>query len=484
MLRNKPPMRHIVVLIPGSLGSVLQKDGQDIWPDPAQVIWKAITSLGESVRRLEQLKLNGDDYHADYLGDGITATRLMPDAILIPGFKKIDGYSKISQWLQHNLQFKLEKEKNFFDFPYDWRRDNRVSARLLQRLINDKLPQWRESSGYSDAKVILLAHSMGGLVARHYLEVLEGWKDCKALITFGTPYLGSVKILDYLANGYKKIPFLDLTEVVRSFTSAYQLLPIYEMLKIGDNYQRVAETQEEIPGVNKTRAKEALNFHRDIENAVNNRNSETYIKIPFVGVQQQDTFQSAELVNGKLVPSWELPPNIDSVYGDGDDTVPSISAVPIELQYKSQERFLPQRHGSLHNDNNLLTSLRRILEEMNIPSGRKAIRGELTQEEVRRQEAISLYLDDVYLHNEPIELRARLLNLQGTPREVRGRIELLAGTNQERILDNVNLHLHDEEWVLTKENLPPGLYRLKVEVIMSEVGANPPPDICDIFAVV
>jgi triacylglycerol esterase/lipase EstA (alpha/beta hydrolase family) len=63
---------------------------------------------------------------------------------------------------------------------------------------------------------------MGGLVARYYLEVLEGWRDCRALITFGTPYRGSANALNYLANGYKKL-FLDLTEVMRSFSSIYQL---------------------------------------------------------------------------------------------------------------------------------------------------------------------------------------------------------------------------------------------------------------------
>ena len=72
---------------------------------------------------------------------------------------------------------------------------------------------------------------MGGLVSRYYLEVLEGWRDAKALFTFGTPYRGSPMALNFLANGYKN-QFLDLTEVLRSLPSADQLLPIYEMLDI------------------------------------------------------------------------------------------------------------------------------------------------------------------------------------------------------------------------------------------------------------
>jgi len=130
--------------------------------------------------------------------------------MLVPGLVKIDGYSGISRLITDHFEVvsgKTDDERpaNFFEFPYDWRRDNRVAARMLKRLIDPQLPQWRTYSGATDAKVILLAHSMGGLVARYYLEVLEGWQGCKALITFGTPYRGSANALNYLTNGYKKL---------------------------------------------------------------------------------------------------------------------------------------------------------------------------------------------------------------------------------------------------------------------------------------
>ena len=108
----------------------------------------------------------------------------------------------------------------------------------MQQLIDKRLPQWREKTGNEKAKVIILAHSMGGLVARHYLEVLEGWQNCRALVTFGTPYRGAVNSVNYLANE-QRLGFADLTDIVRSFTSVYQLIPIYPMVKIGENYQQV-----------------------------------------------------------------------------------------------------------------------------------------------------------------------------------------------------------------------------------------------------
>lgn len=125
------------------------------------------------------MALGGDDPNVDDLGDGIRATRLVPDAHLIPGLVKIDGYSAMVRLITDT--FKVQRGSidddgpaNFFEFPYDWRRDNRVAARQLKTLIDRRLSQWRAFSGADDAKVILLAHSMGGLVARHYLEMLDG----------------------------------------------------------------------------------------------------------------------------------------------------------------------------------------------------------------------------------------------------------------------------------------------------------------------
>ena len=49
-----------------------------------------------------------------------------------------------------------------------------------------------------------MAHSMGGLVSRYYLEVLGGWHNARALFTFGTPYRGSLNAVNVLANGMRK----------------------------------------------------------------------------------------------------------------------------------------------------------------------------------------------------------------------------------------------------------------------------------------
>jgi pimeloyl-ACP methyl ester carboxylesterase len=210
----KERMRDIVVLLPGAMGSVLQKDGKDVWAT-GRVARAALTGLGSS--SLQQLKLEGDDPDVDDLEDGIQANSLITVPHLIAGLTKIDDYSALSHLITDYFQVIKanaddDRPANFFEFSYDWRRDCRVNARLLKKLIDQRLPQWREYSGAKDAKVILLAHSMGGLISRYYLEVLEGWRDCRALVTFGTPYRGAVDAVNYLANGYKQL-FVELTEV-------------------------------------------------------------------------------------------------------------------------------------------------------------------------------------------------------------------------------------------------------------------------------
>lgn len=157
------------------------------------------------------------------------------------------------------------------------------------------------------------------------------------ILAFGTPYRGSLMAVNFLANNYKKA-FIDLTKVLRSLNSVYQLLPIYQVLQIGNESHRIAEVAN-LPNILQERAKDALAFHRDIEAAVKNnrsdRNYRPYATVPFVGVRQP-TLQSAELKEGKITVSRELPSitsnqNLASL-ADGDGTVPKISAFPIEFR--------------------------------------------------------------------------------------------------------------------------------------------------------
>jgi pimeloyl-ACP methyl ester carboxylesterase len=457
-MKAKSPMKDMIVILPGILGSVLQKDGKDLWAVSGQAVWQILTKAGETIH---DLKLSQDDPVADSLGDGIRATSLIQDAHLIPGFWKIDGYTKTASLITDHFDVTSgdiyndpdDRAANFYHFPYDWRRDNRANARILKRLIDKRLKCWREKSGASDAKVILLAHSMGGLVSRYYLEVLEGWRDSRALFTFGTPYRGSLKAVNFLANGYKQL-FLDLTEVMRSLTSIYQLLPIYEVIKIGESYKRIAEA-DGLPNIDKLKAQDALAFHREIEAAIERHLKleeyrQGFTVVPIAGVQQP-TLQSAVLENGKLSASEDLPAVLRNRpdLGDGDGTVPQVSAIPIERSKNFDNFFIAEQHGSLQNQKQVLDNLQNCLELSQFDlAGVKA-----------PQSAIGISLDDLYLSDDLVTIRARV---SGAVSFGKLKAEITSITGDHPAL-NLAFEQRDREWILAVDNLKSGLYRLSVQ---------------------
>jgi CHAT domain/Lecithin:cholesterol acyltransferase len=382
------PMPDVVVLLPGITGSVLRDSrGRDLWAPTAGTAARALVSLGRSINDLELR-----DEHAD---DGVTAPLMIPDLHLIPGLWKIDGYSKVSRYLQQ--QFAVTPGKNFFAFPYDWRRDNRVAARRLKERTDRWLREWRRES--PDAKLILVAHSMGGLVARYFLECLEGWRDTRRLVTFGTPYRGSLNALNFLANGMRKrlgpIPLLDLSRLLRSFPSTYQLLPIYPCLDPGDGtLVRVSEAVG-LPHVDPERARAAEAFHREIERAVTAHLDDEayrrgrYIINPIVG-----TFQATLLSARRAGDGVECLRAYPGFEPDGDGTVPRVSATPIEFPHEEGAMFAAERHGSLQDNDGVLVQLAGLL------SGQDTSR-------VRAGTDAGLELDDAFGAGEPVAFRFR-----------------------------------------------------------------------------
>ena len=455
---SKIPIKDMVIILPGILGSVLQKDGKDLWAVSKQSIWNAFTN---SRQALENLTLD-EDSEDIRLDDGIQATRIMSDGQLIPGLVKIDGYSRTDRFITDNFEVTFgdfysdpaDKAANYYHFPYDWRRDCRANARILKTLVDKRLKRWREASGASDAKVIFLAHSMGGLVARCYLEVLGGWQTARSLVTFGTPYRGAFDAVNFLANGYKKL-FLDFTDAVRSFTSIYQLLPIYPALKVNDSYQRIAEVAG-LPNIDQQKARSALQFHREIEAAVAKNQTDEHYRtqfrtLPIVGVSQP-TMQSAEWHKGEITVSRDLPAILSGqpALGDGDGTVPQVSALPIEQSQGLNNLFIAETHGALQYQQQVLQDLLK-----------KLATAQFDVSEIRKpQAAIGLSVDDLYLSDEAIALTAQVTSPQ-TVDGLLAHVEPLTAIGQ-----SITVPFEQQQanqWSLTLDTLPVGLYRVTVQ---------------------
>lgn len=78
-------------------------------------------------------------------------------------------------------------------FGYNWLQDNKTSAESLKTYIDDVLRLYREKHGYGLAqeKVIIVTHSMGGLVARYASQVLGINNKILGIVHGVIPDLGS-----------------------------------------------------------------------------------------------------------------------------------------------------------------------------------------------------------------------------------------------------------------------------------------------------
>lgn len=365
----KLPMKDVVVLLPGITGSRLVKDGKEVWDVSAGAVGRALFSLGGSITRLA---LNGDDPDAEYLDDGVREAGLLPDLHFLPGMDwRIDGYGKVAQRLRS--WFDLLPGENYFEFAYDWRRDNRAHAKRLRRQSRIWLRDWRDRTGNQDAKLVLVGHSMGGLISRWFLECEDGWRDTRTLITFGTPYSGSLNALDGLVNGQVKklgpITLIDLTETMRSFPSAYQLLPTFRCIDTGGEELVRLRDRPRPEGWRQDAWAAALALHDGITAAVKEHQASDYEGTggydirPIVG-EFQPTYQSAEPAGAllRMLGTW------DGSDRGGDGTVPGLSSYPREL-YERRENvtFIAQKHASLQNDDGVLTQLYGLLRGQPIP---------------------------------------------------------------------------------------------------------------------
>ncbi len=121
-------------------------------------------------------------------------------------------------------------------FDYDWRMSNLSSATRLENFINTK--------GYD--KVVLVAHSMGGIVASNYIAKgpTQRYKVEK-LITLGTPFYGSLDMTAVALN--HEMPRIEpwmsdfiegfedpLSDALPNMASIYQLLPTEQFFSVAE----------------------------------------------------------------------------------------------------------------------------------------------------------------------------------------------------------------------------------------------------------
>lgn len=225
-MASQPP----VILIPGALGSRLaeRETGREVWPG----------SVGKLLfGGYEELALEIDPQTLEPL----------PGSLVVSGITDRaagrDFYSAIMRVLEEAGGYRLAEAghppvagaNNYYIFSYDWRQDNVHNVRKLDALIE----QIRTDHGEPDLKVDIIAHSLGGLIARYYgrygtVDVLDdndfpvsnrGAERMRRVILLGTPNLGAVDAFRTLKEGYPLLLTHIKPEIVVTFPSTYQVLP-------------------------------------------------------------------------------------------------------------------------------------------------------------------------------------------------------------------------------------------------------------------
>ena len=269
---------------------------------------------------------------------------MIRDVHLIPGFWKIDGYTKMLRYIEET--FDVTRDENLFEFPYDWRRDNRVAARRLARQSGSGWTRGARRAARRDAKLVLVGHSMGGLDLALLPRVprrLARHADARD-VRHPVP-AARVNALDTLANG-KKIKFFDLTELGRSLHVAiHQLLPTYPCYDGGDGELAYVD-QADIPHLDRAKATAALDFHREIRAAVEAHLSRRRVRRgalrPRPRGRDQAADQQSAVRDGDRI---KLLRTIGDEDPGGDGTVPRPSATPLEFEDDQGAAYSAERHA-------------------------------------------------------------------------------------------------------------------------------------------
>ena len=170
----------------------------------------------------------------------------------------------------------LRARWNVEPYAYDWRRDINEASDGLAELIRKRFP---------NQPVHLVAHSMGGLVARNFIlrhaQLWEAMRDAELhsggrLIMLGTPNYGSFSIPPVLTGGdqlMEVLQWLDLKHnmpeilaVTNTFLGTYMLLPSPSKLSTAQMKLYQKETWGNVPGISQRHLDRTYQFYKDLEN--------------------------------------------------------------------------------------------------------------------------------------------------------------------------------------------------------------------------
>ncbi len=343
---GRDSLRHTVVILPGIGGSVLERSRVPVWG-------RGVLPIASQVLRPSAL--------ACFDGDGIRATRLVASPTFLPGFAALKSYDGLLQRIEDRFG-KLVVDHCHPDadpvpgatvlcVPYDFRRSIVDCADHVARTVSARLTAAGLSERERLGRVLVIAHSFGGLVARWWLGPGGGGPLCRALLTLGTPHRGAPKALDWLVNGVrlKGVQLGGATDVIRTWPSAYELLPRYEAVLDEATGRHLRPHEIVAEGFDARAAAAAFAVHQEIETSWGPDRRDGPRVTPLIG-RFHPTLDRATMANGRLrvekrTAEWL---RVDDWAGDG--TVPAFAALPLDLdndEGRGRRRIPTARHSGL-----------------------------------------------------------------------------------------------------------------------------------------
>ncbi|MEV5414010.1 hypothetical protein AB0K60_34905 [Thermopolyspora sp. NPDC052614] len=258
----------VVVVIPGIMGSALADEGRvQRWglTDPR---WYARALAHRN--GLAPLRLSEEE-RADPATVRLRPTGLLRTPAFLPGLGGVEPYTR----LVDRLRRVVVHPDLVLEFAYDWRLPVLHNARLLADAARRHLQAWRDSDGHQkarreqpderEARLVLVAHSMGGLLARA-LTLVAGdlVDDIRDLITLGTPLRGSPLAAVLLATGrgtpiwFRSDP---LRKLAATLPGVHDLLPSYRCVDEGTDVRLLTASDVAHLGGDARMAEDAARLH-------------------------------------------------------------------------------------------------------------------------------------------------------------------------------------------------------------------------------